>query len=73
MQHKIDISQMPVPSHTGQKAIMVTACNTPFPACQLPNLSKVTLQAMETVLRAGGYEIIGSVEFDGAAAKKQKN
>lgn len=63
--------EMPVPFHTGQKAIMVTACNAPFPVSQLPNQSKGTLQAMETVLRGGGYEIIGSMVFDGAAAKKQ--
>ena len=63
--------EMPVPSHTGQKAIMVTACNAPFPVSQLPSQSKGTIQAMETVLKAGGYEIIGSIVFDGAAAKNQ--
>lgn len=63
--------EMPVPSHTGQKAIMVTSCNAPFPISQLPNQSKGTLQAMETALKAGGYEILGSIVFDGAAAKKK--
>ena len=62
-------TEMPQPLHCGQKAIMVTACNAPQPFCRLPNQSAGTLQAMETVLNAGGYQIIGSLVFDGAAAK----
>ena len=62
-------TEMPQPLHRGQKAIMVTACNAPQPFCRLPNQSAGTLQAMETVLNAGGYQIIGSLVFDGAAAK----
>lgn len=60
--------EMPVPTHSGQKAAMVTACNAPYPVSQLPNQSKGALQAMETALKAGGYDIIGSLVFDGAAA-----
>ena len=60
--------EMPIPLHNSQKAIMVTACNAPFPISQLPTQSKATLQAMEIVLRAGGYDIVGSITLDGAAA-----
>lgn len=62
-------TEMPQPLHRGQKAIMVTACNAPQPFCRMPNQSAGTLQAMETVLNAGGYQILGSLVFDGAAAK----
>jgi NAD(P)H-dependent FMN reductase len=61
--------ETPVPAHAGQKAAMVTACNVPFPVSQLPSQAKGALQAMETVLKAGGYEIAGSILFDGAAAQ----
>lgn len=63
--------EMPVPLHKGKKAVMVTACNAPFPISELPNQSKGTLQAMETALNAGGYNIIGSIILDGAAAKNE--
>jgi multimeric flavodoxin WrbA len=59
--------EMPIPLHKGKKSIMVTACNAPSPISQYPNQSRGALQAMETVLNAGGYEILGSITLDGAA------
>lgn len=61
--------EMPIPLHIGKKAAMVTACNAPSPISHYPNQSKGTLQAIETVLKAGGYDIIGSIVLDGAASK----
>ena len=63
--------EMPTPLHKGKKAIMVTACNAPSPISQLPTQSKGTLQAIEIVLKAGGYNILGSITIDGAASKKE--
>ncbi|WP_026889594.1 flavodoxin family protein [Clostridium beijerinckii] len=63
--------EMPIPLHNGKKAIMVTACNAPFPISQLPTQSKGTLQAIEIVFKAGGYNIIGSITLDGAASKNK--
>ena len=63
--------EMPTPLHKGKKAIMVTACNAPFPISQLPTQSKGTLQAIEIVLKAGGYNILGSITLDGAASKNK--
>ncbi|KJS16437.1 MAG: NADPH-dependent FMN reductase [Peptococcaceae bacterium BRH_c4b] len=63
--------EMPISLHIGKKAAMVTACNAPSPISQLPNQSKGALQAMETVLTAGGYDIVGSITLDGAASKKE--
>jgi NAD(P)H-dependent FMN reductase len=61
--------EMPVPLHKGKKAAIVTACNAPFPISQLPNQSKGTLLAMETVLNSGGYDTVGSITLDGAVSK----
>jgi len=61
--------EMPTPLHKGKKAAMVTACNAPSPISQLPTQSKGALQAMEIVLKAGGYNILGSITLDGAASK----
>lgn len=64
-------TEMPVPAHIGQKALMVTACNVPYPISQQPNHAAGALQAMETILKAGGYTITGEIVVDGAAAKKE--
>lgn len=63
--------EMPIPLHKGKKAIMVTTCNAPFPISQLPTQSKGALQAIEIVLKAGGYNILGSITLDGAASKNK--
>ena len=63
--------EMPIPLHKGKKAIMITTCNAPFPISQLPTQSKGALQAIEIVLKAGGYNILGSITLDGAASKNE--
>ncbi|MDP4147236.1 MAG: flavodoxin family protein [Bacillota bacterium] len=61
--------EMPSPLHKGKKAIIVTACNAPYPMSQLQSQSKGAIQAMEVAIKAGGYNIIGSITLDGAASK----
>ena len=63
--------EMPTPIHNGKKAVMVTACNSDSPFSQLPTQSKGTLQAMEIALKAGGYNIIGSITIEGTASKNE--
>lgn len=60
--------EMPMPLHKGKKAAMVTACNSPEPMCNLPNQGAGALAAIETTLKAGGYDIVGSILVSGAAA-----
>ncbi len=62
--------EMPLPLHKGKKSAMVTACNMPGPASMLLNHAGGTLLVMETILKAGGYDIAGSIVLEGAAAKK---
>jgi len=45
--------------------------NAPFSISQLPTQSKCTLQAMEIVLKAGGYNILGSITLDETASKNE--
>lgn len=63
--------EIPTPLHKGKKAAMITSCNTPYPISQLPNQSKGALQAMETIFKSGGYNIIGSITLDGVAFKNE--
>lgn len=63
--------EIPIPLHKDKKAAMVTSCNTPYPMSQLPNQSKGTLQTMKSILKSGGYNIIGSITLDGAAIKNE--
>lgn len=60
--------EMPKPLHTGKRAAIVTACNSPSPFSELPNQAAGALLAMQTTLNAGGYAIVGSIIVDGAAA-----
>lgn len=59
----------PIPLHKGKRAAVVTTCNSPYPISEFQTQGKGALQAMETVLKAGGYTIIGSIILDGAAFK----
>lgn len=60
--------EMPVPIHPGQKAALVTACNIPAPMSHLPTQGAGTIAAMQIVINAGGYDLVGSIIVDGAAA-----
>ncbi|MDO9492109.1 flavodoxin family protein [Acetobacterium sp.] len=59
--------EMPRPLHIGQRAAIVTACNSPSPLSELPNQAAGALSAMQTTLDAGGYDIVGSIIVDAAA------
>lgn len=61
--------EMPVPLHVGRKAAIVTACNMPAPGSELHNHGAGALFAMETTIKAAGYELVGKILIDGAAAR----
>ena len=62
--------EAPVNLHKGKKAAMVTVCASSSPISQLKNQAQGALNAMESILMAGGYDIVGSVILDGTAALK---
>ena len=51
----------PHPVFPGRKAIIATTCNTPEPYCKTPAQALGTLNALENVLHAGGFEIIEKI------------
>jgi len=60
--------EMPIPIHKGQKAAIITACNIPAPMSSLPTQGAGALSAMQVAINAGGYDLVGSIMIDGAAA-----
>lgn len=63
--------EMPIPIHKGQKAAIITACNIPAPMSSLPTQGAGALSAMQVAINAGGYDLVGSIIIDGAAALKE--
>lgn len=61
--------EIPTPLHNGKKAAIVTACNMPHPGSELPNQGAGALFAMETIVKAGGYDLVGKIMIDGAASR----
>ncbi len=52
---------IPVPQHKGKRAVLATACTTPWPLNFLLSESRGALRAVKEVLRYGGYKVVGSV------------
>ena len=61
--------EIPTPLHNGKKAAIVTACNMPHPGSKLPHQGAGALFAMETTVKAGGYDLVGKIMVDGAASR----
>lgn len=59
----------PEPFHIGKKAVIVTSCNTPAPFSNLQNQGKGALNAMESILHAGGFTVVGNILLDGIASQ----
>lgn len=59
---------IPTPLHKGKKAVMVTACTTPWPFNFLAAESRGALAAMGEVLHYAGYSIVGKVVKAGSKA-----
>jgi len=54
-------SGLPAPRHKGQKAVIVSACATPWPLSILAPQSRGAVRAVKEVLGLSGYRIIGRV------------
>lgn len=63
--------ELPIPIHGGQKAVIITTCNSPAPFSALPTQGAGALSAMQIAINAGGYDLVGSIMIDGAAALKE--
>jgi multimeric flavodoxin WrbA len=59
------------PVQKGKKAIVVTTSSSPWPVHLLPSQGAGAVRAVKTVLRAGGYRIVGTINVPGAAARGQ--
>lgn len=62
--------EMPTPLHTGKKAAIVTACAMPYPESLRPDQGAGALLALETTIKAGGYDLVGKLLIDGSASRK---
>lgn len=56
-----DGKTIPHPIFPGRKAIIATTCNTPEPYCETSAQALGTLNALENVLHAGGFDIIEKI------------
>ena len=59
---------LPQPLHRGKRATVVTACTTPWPFNRLLWQSRGTVRALRSILRAGGFRIVGTVQKGGTKA-----
>ncbi len=62
---------MPVPQQKGKKAVLATACTTPWPFNFLVPESRGALRALKEVLHYGGYKVIGSVVKPGSKSNSE--
>jgi hypothetical protein len=56
---------MPVPRQKGKRAIIVTACTTPWPLNVILPQSRGAIRAVREVLHYGGYKTVGTITKPG--------
>ncbi len=62
---------MPVPRQKGKRAVIVTACTTPWPFNFIFPESRGAIRAVKEVLHYGGYKTAGTVTKPGTKKSKQ--
>jgi multimeric flavodoxin WrbA len=62
---------MPVPRQKGKRAVVVTACTTPWPFNFIFAESRGTIRAVKEVLHYGGYKIVGTITRPGTKKSKE--
>lgn len=62
---------IPVPRQKGKRAVIVTACTTPWPFNFLFPESRGAIRAVKEVLHYGGYKIVGSITQPGTKKSKE--
>lgn len=56
---------MPLPLHKGKKAVLVSACTTPWPFNVWFNQSHGTVRALREILKWSGFRILSVIEKSG--------
>lgn len=62
---------MPVPRQKGKRAVVVTACTTPWPFNFILPESRGAIRAVKEVLHYGGYRIVGTITKPGTKKSKK--
>jgi hypothetical protein len=62
---------MPQPRQKGKRAIVVTACTTPWPFNFILPESRGAIRAVREVLHYGGYKIVGTIAKPGTKKSKE--
>ncbi|MBU0944587.1 MAG: flavodoxin family protein [Proteobacteria bacterium] len=62
---------MPVPRQKGKRAVVVTACTTPWPFNFILPESRGAIRAVREVLYYGGYKIVGTITKPGTKKSKE--
>ncbi len=57
---------IPIPRQKGKKAVVVTACSTPWPFNVLCAESRGAIRAVKEVLHYGGYQLVGTLVQPGS-------
>ena len=61
---------MPIPRQKGKRAVVVTACTTPWPFNFILAESRGAIRAVREVLHYGGYKIVGTIAKPGTKKSK---
>ena len=62
---------MPQPRQKGKRAVVVTACTTPWPFNFILPEGRGAIRAVKEVLRYGGYKIVGTITKPGTKKSKE--
>jgi len=62
---------IPVPRQKGKRALVVTACTTPWPFNFILPESRGAIRAVREVLHYGGYKIVGTITKPGTKKSKE--
>lgn len=62
---------MPEPKQKGKRAVVVTACTTPWPFNFILPENRGTIRAVREVLPNGGYKIVGKIIKPGTKKSKE--
>ena len=54
---------IPIPLHKGKKAVVVTACTTPFPFNYVCGQSNGAFRAVKEILKSSGFRIVRNVNI----------
>lgn len=62
---------IPIPRQKGKRAVIVTACTTPWPFNFILPESRGAIRAVREVLHYGGYKIVGTISKPGTKKNKE--